>query len=89
MENKTQSENNGVFRPTVYSCPICMVAFDASATSLQDFNNHVDTCLNRKTIKEMLKREAVPNGAKNQEKTVKRRKLNTGKHFGTIKQFFS
>ena len=87
--NKTQSENNGVIRPTVYSCPICMVAFDASATSLQDFNNHVDTCLNRKTIKEMLKREAVPNEAKNQEKTVKRRKLNTGKQFGTIKQFFS
>lgn len=57
-----------------YQCPLCFVVFSPSDMSLDLFNKHIDSCLNRKAIKEILKNDV---SEKNSRITENRNKTNT------------
>uniref|UniRef100_H2ZFN4 UBZ4-type domain-containing protein n=1 Tax=Ciona savignyi TaxID=51511 RepID=H2ZFN4_CIOSA len=70
-ENETQ----------IFICPICNKSFDASNTSLHQFNCHMDTCLSHGAIRDLLKadnedsfKRPCPNNNFN-ENISKRRKV--------------
>ena len=72
-----------------FTCPICLVVFN---TTLQLFNSHVDSCLSRQAIKDILKNDAcskiVRPAVKSPPKANKRRKV-IPKHTNTLEKFFS
>ena len=78
-----------------YQCPVCSVAFSSARTSLELFNDHVDSCLNRRAIKELLrsdaalsKRVTLAGKSGDATKSSKRRKIVT-KPRNTIDRFFT
>ncbi|CAK8690602.1 unnamed protein product [Clavelina lepadiformis] len=79
-----------------FTCPICSVKFNASQTTLKYFNTHVDSCLNRKVIKNILQTDSKMSivsttkakASKDGGKPKKRRKIDSCKGH-TIDKFFS
>jgi len=72
------------------TCPVCSVVYDASGISLEQFNEHVDLCLNRGAIKRILQDDAIGSSEKKSAKSIspkKRRKLSTAR-FKSIDEFF-
>ena len=96
LRSKVQPSENVDPKPRIsdLTCPLCSVVFDGSKTDLQFFNSHVDTCLNRQVIKDMLKRDSMSSdkssktALKSPIKSNKRRKLHS-KQSNTIEKFFS
>lgn len=56
------------------TCPVCNATFCAKDITLTKFNNHLDTCLNRKTIRELVKSESRPSHSQTTPASRKRRK---------------
>ena len=79
---------------TDLTCPICSVVFDSRKIDLQYFNSHVDSCLNRQAIKDIIKSDCSTysnnkkSAMKSPSKPAKRRKI-IPKQTNTIKSFFS
>lgn len=91
------SENTSIDEfdpPNDMTCPICNVVYSAVSFTLQQFNTHVDSCLSRQEIKQIIKEEnAYLNNNSTFKKSPvkcnppKRRKLTKDK-FHKIDTFF-
>lgn len=52
------------------TCPICRASYSPTNTSLQKFNEHIDTCLNRQKIREILSEQKQ---IENEKRSLKRK----------------
>lgn len=58
-------------------CPVCNGTFNREDMSLTKFNTHVDGCLNRQTIKELVQTERRTSLRTNDSKSVRRKSSDT------------
>uniref|UniRef100_UPI001939B725 DNA polymerase kappa-like n=1 Tax=Styela clava TaxID=7725 RepID=UPI001939B725 len=98
IEDNSVNNNDLTQQITCFTCPLCNATFCCQDITLEKFNTHVDSCLNRKTIMELVKSESNYANSDSEKTKTKRssktsgpprkRQKTTSKPSCTIDNFF-
>lgn len=79
--DSSSSKHNNIFSMSdevenlsCMTCPVCNATFCAQDVTLTKFNDHLDSCLNRKTIRELVKSESKMHPPQTMSTSRKRKK---------------